>query len=188
MEGFPACKPIRGFSLTELLFVVAIISALTLVIAPGMSGILSSQRLDSDISSLRNLIRSTRHLALQERTWGVICPTSNQQNCSGDWNLPLMVFLDENNNRKRDEKEFIRHRFNSATSPEMAVLDYPRTQIRFTPQGSAQGYNGTLSLCSGKEIKGLVVSMSGRVRWLRQTDIERRKSESRSTFPCPDPL
>jgi Tfp pilus assembly protein FimT len=77
-----------------------------------------------------------------------------------------MVFIDVNDNKKRDLSESIIQRISPYTGIERTI-EYPRTQIRFDGQGQINGYTGTLKYCSEYNTKGIVLSRIGRIRYIQ---------------------
>lgn len=93
-----------------------------------------------------------------------MCPSENELVCQSDWELPLILFIDSNNNKQRDIEEEIINRF--TPYPQLSrSITYPRKQIRFNGLGQINGYTGTLIYCSELNSKGIVLSRVGRIRY-----------------------
>ena len=170
----------QGFTLTELITTMVILSILSIYSMGSLSGLLHSYQAHSDISELLLQIRTTRQYAITYSQYAVLCPSHNKQTCINDWKAEKMLFLDTNNNNKRDANEVIEHQFNALLDSNIEVK-YPKTQIRFNDQGSANFFNGTLAYCSGDIIHGLVISRLGRIRMAQDLDGDHIPDVNRNT-------
>jgi type IV fimbrial biogenesis protein FimT len=152
----------QGFTLLELLIVAGIIM---------MIGQVSSHSMDAtkywlEPKRILSVILEIRNVAITSRQPTVLCPSADSYECIKDWQLPLMVFIDVNDNKKRDLSESIIQRISPYTGIERTI-EYPRTQIRFDGQGQINGYTGTLKYCSEYNTKGIVLSRIGRIRYIQ---------------------
>jgi Tfp pilus assembly protein PilE len=73
MVKVPAGMEPAGFSLQELMVVVAIGLTITVVAVPVMSNAIANMRLRSSISSLSGLLQNTRSIAVQQNTTKTAC-------------------------------------------------------------------------------------------------------------------
>tara|TARA_B100001059_G_C17602776_1_gene460430 strand:- start:36 stop:572 length:537 start_codon:yes stop_codon:yes gene_type:complete len=153
----------QGFTLIELIIVTAIILLTSIIGAGEFNSLLQETKAKSGFLSLLQQANNTRQLAINNSQPAVLCPSHNQKDCVNDWKAPKMIFLDSNNNRKRDNDENIKSLFSAVIDQEIQIK-YPKTQIRFDEQGIANFYNGTLAYCMNNITKGLVISRPGRIR------------------------
>lgn len=158
-----------GFTLIELLCVTSIIIIISLTAHPSLIGIIEQSKANTDISRLLLLIQTTRLNSINHSVTTVLCPNEDQINCIRNWKLPLMIFNDENKNKKRDASEQILHQFKGFTE-EGVHINYPKSQIRFNEAGMANFYNGTMSYCLNQYIEGIVISRVGRIRFAQDLD------------------
>src|SRR5450830_1101578 len=90
----PRC--LRGFTLIELMVVVAVAAILMAVAAPNFSAAMSSTRLGSQANDLIADLRLARSEAATRGAWVVVCPSANGgTNCSAsasDWAKGRMIF------------------------------------------------------------------------------------------------
>lgn len=173
-----------GFTLIELTSVTVIILIILSINIGDFRDLLHHSQSNSDMSELLLQVRTTRQYAITYSQHAVLCPSHNQQDCVNDWKAPRMVFLDSNNNKKRDLNEAIKHRSNAILDSN-TLIKYPKTQIRFNNQGIANYYNGTLAYCSKYVVHGLVISRLGRIRIARDLDGDHNPDvNSRTAVKC----
>jgi|SRR5690554_283187 len=154
-----------GFTLLELL-VVIIISAVIVTIASTYGAeTYYSYSARNSISQLKMLLYSARQQAIFNQSSVILCPSNDQLSCSHDWNHPLIIFNDANNNFFRDPNETL-----YATASESTKLEsrtYSGRVIGFNSLGMAQLNNGSLAYClkSKYEYKAkFIISRLGRIR------------------------
>ncbi|PHR97868.1 MAG: hypothetical protein COA78_26935 [Blastopirellula sp.] len=150
----------QGFTLIELLTVTAII----MIVGQIASHSISTNKYWVEPKRLFSAIQEIRNIAIISRQFAVLCPSSDGHQCVKDWQLPLIMFIDTNNNKQRDTNESIIQTITPYTGIERSI-EYPRSQIRFDEQGQINGYTGTLKYCSKYNTKGIVLSRVGRIRY-----------------------
>lgn len=170
----------QGFSLIELSTTMAIIVTISSLNTGSWREFLLRSQANSDISELLLQVRTTRQYAITYSQHAVLCPSYNQQDCINDWKAPRMIFLDSNNNKKRDTNETIEHRFQASLDSD-TFIKYPKTQIRFDNQGMSHFYNGTLTYCLGYTVHGLVISRLGRIRIAQDLNGDNNPDVDRNT-------
>ncbi|SDM11566.1 type IV fimbrial biogenesis protein FimT [Modicisalibacter muralis] len=94
-----------GFTLIELIVVVALIAILATWVVPGFQGLIARTTLDSEIERVRQALLTARAEAAQRRAPVRVCPTEDELECSSDWSVPLMIFVDANDNGERNASE-----------------------------------------------------------------------------------
>lgn len=154
----------QGFTLIELTIVCFIIIIASTAVIDNASRFIERTRARTDVLQLFIMVQTTREQAVNETTTSVLCPSKDQKNCINNWKLPIILFHDDNNNRKRDSYEQIINKFPPFIG-ENIKISYPKTQIRFNENGMANFYNGTLSYCLNSNIKGIIISRVGRIRF-----------------------
>jgi type IV fimbrial biogenesis protein FimT len=159
----------QGFTLIELSVVLTIAAILFSIGSSSYHFLINQSRTQADVSRLLIMLRMTRTQAIVNTTTSVLCPSKDNTTCIRNWKLPLILFNDINNNKKRDDDEIILHRF-SGFSGDDILLKYPKTQVRFNHQGIANFYNGTFGYCLGDFIQGIVISRIGRIRFAQDLD------------------
>lgn len=173
----------QGFTLTETLVTTAIILIISNSSISTFQGLLQQSRANAEFSELLLQVRTARQYAITHSQQTVLCPSNDSVNCVNDWKAPKLIFFDRNTNKKRDADEPIERRFKAILSSSTLVR-YPKTQIRFSPQGVTHFYNGTLAYCDNETVRGLIISRLGRIRMAQDVngdnipDIDKDKSVS----------
>ena len=167
----------NGFTLVELLSTLAIISILHSVAIPSFQSAIASIQRYSAYQNLFTLIQYTRSKAAFQATNVIMCPSINQKDCLNDWQQTLMIFVDANNNKRRDAKEEIDKVANIALSNYSIHWRASGTSryLRYVDNGSTSYQNGTFTLCpttnSVEHIQKIIVYRSGRARRGRGNEI-----------------
>ena len=176
MSSLPSIQ--RGFTLLELLCTLTIISILYSVAIPSFQSFIASTQRDVLNQRLFTLIQYTRSKAAFQATNVILCPSTNQTDCINDWQQPLMIFSDQNDNKRRDDAEIIDRIEN------IAQKNYPirwrasgtSRYLRYVSDGSTVYQNGTFTLCPAMDniehISKIIVYRSGRARRGRKHEIK----------------
>lgn len=90
-----------GYTLIEVMVVVAIVGILTAAAVPSFNQMMQRQRVEAQVSSLISALRSARSEAVKRGQMVAICPTSNPNDdlptCaagSPDWSQGWVIFVD----------------------------------------------------------------------------------------------
>ena len=161
----------KGFTLIELLAALAIASILFGIGLPGVSSVMATNRLTSQINLLSGAVAYTRSVAIQNNQAAIICKSSNGTECNvkAKWEDGWLIYVDKDDDRVLDtDKGDMVLRIQApliATTLRYKAFG-PRGYIAYQPDGFTQT-NGTFTLCSkGKpELKkALILSKTGRLR------------------------
>lgn len=157
-----------GFTVLELLVTLTIAAVLLVSGVPSVQQFSERQRMKAAVGSLHNDLLLARSEAVFQGLEVVACPGDRVAGCidSSDWSSGWIVFGDLNGDRQRQPAEallrtgpgFERLRITGTTG---------RTGIRFYPDGSAPGSNGSIYLCGAggpAQARKLVISNVGRIR------------------------
>jgi len=133
MDEFAKRIP-RGFTLTELLVVVAIVAILLGIAVPSYRYVTYSYRMSAEVNGLLGDLMYARSEAIKEGQSVTVCATNNGTTCSGNtsWNTGWLVFSNPNN----------------AAQPPGAIL---RLQQRFTGTDTFTADNGVSSVSYNRE-------------------------------------
>jgi len=167
MHRQPSGK-IRGFTLIELIFAIAIIAILCAISLPALGSLMQSSQSRSTNTQLLTALNLARITAVSRESEIVICPSADQKNCDASpwWQHGWIVFDDRDRNGKRNGDEPV---LNVAQAqPGMAVESSSgREHVTYRIDGSATGTNLTFTLCDRRGAayaNTIVVSNSGRPR------------------------
>jgi type IV fimbrial biogenesis protein FimT len=166
-----------GYTLPELLITVAIITILTTLSLPALYPA-EEKEAEQVFLQLGALLASARAAAIQQHRSVVICPTTNLESCASDWNIGVIVFFDNNQNRQLDQSESIIERRvwgNSLTVSSAGLRGSlhwrvfgNRQNIQISRIGEISDQNGSLTWCPPAGSAGtphqMVLNSSGRIR------------------------
>jgi type IV fimbrial biogenesis protein FimT len=170
-----------GFTLIELMVVVAVASVLMSLAAPAMSRITNAMRVTTGVNSLHSSLLLARSEASKRNARVVVCKSASGQACitTGGWDQGWIVFHDANNNAGLDagealllHQEVILHPIRiEGNAPVQSYVSYtPLGRTSFT-SGAFQA--GTFTVCqesaSSVDARLIVISSTGRPRTVRTT-------------------
>lgn len=163
----------RGFSLVELVTVVAVLGVTSALAMPLAGDLVDAQRLRAGITDFVLALRVARGEAAKRNLRVVVCK-SEGSGCSrsGDWDQGWVVFQDTNNNALLEAGEPVILRAPPLAAGLHLVGNSPVDDyISFTPTGRTRSTTnalqmGTIRLCkqgSSLPRREIVVNNSGRV-------------------------
>jgi type IV fimbrial biogenesis protein FimT len=170
-----------GFTLIELMVVVAIAALLQSLAAPAFRGMVNSMRLTAAVNSLFTSLLLARSEAIKRNGRAVVCKTVTGEACvtTGGWQQGWIVFHDVNNNARRDAGEVIVSHQQATAAPILLTGNSPLVSyVSYTPMGqtayaSGAFQAGTLTVCvassSSQEARQIIISSAGRPRTIRTT-------------------
>ena len=159
----------KGFTLLELLVVVAISGILLGVGLPAMGALIERNQFKAEVSALHRAVSLSRSMAVYRGEAVSLCPLTNSNACGNNWTGKLTIFSDSNQNSTLDpDEETIG--IVSALEQSGTRLDRRHSRasaIMFRSTGNAFGHNGTLKVCmdgSTDLSATIIVSGAGRIR------------------------
>lgn len=165
-----------GFTVLELMVTLSIATILLLTATPSLRQFSMRQAMKAAVTSLQSDLLFARSQAVFGNVDTIACPGAPDTGCSeaSDWSGGWIVFGDANGDQRRQSSEaLLRHGYGIENVRVLGTSG--RTRLRFFPDGSAPGSNGTISLCGLNGPAGarkLVVSNVGRVRRDLYPDID----------------
>ena len=161
-----------GFTLTELLIVVAIGGILLTFAVPSFTETIQNNRMATQINELHASLSFARSEAVKRNRTVTVCRSDNASTCSGDWQDGWIVFLDTNFDGAFNGSDEIL-RVHGALNEDM-TLDFDQTRVSYASSGIASGgMNGTFTLCDQRgdlRARGLLIGASGRPRLATDSD------------------
>ncbi|SIS41512.1 type IV fimbrial biogenesis protein FimT [Thalassolituus maritimus] len=166
---------IKGFTLLELLVVVAISGILLGVGLPAMGALIERNQFEAEVSALHRAVALSRSMAVYRGEAVSLCPLDNLGNCSDQWSNSLSIFADTDRSGSLDENEVIIKVLPALSGDSSNLIrDFNRSSaVMFYPSGSAFGRNGTMKVClrSTPNLSAtIIISGSGRIRMGKDQD------------------
>jgi len=180
----PIGRTSAAFTVLEMLTTLGVLAILLVIGVPTLTEYGLRQRMNASINALHTDLTLARSEAIQLNTQVVACPGNRATGCldSNDWSQGWIIFSDLNGDKQLQALENI-HRAEPALE-QLLVLSTPgRRLIRFYPNGSAPGSNGSISFCDRRgpeNARRLVISTVGRIR--------REEAPALDPEDCPRPL
>jgi len=138
-----------GFTLLELLIVIALVAIFASVGIPSFQYVTYSNRMSSEVNSLLAEMQYARAEAVKEGQPITVCassnPTSANPSCSGSasWNQGWIVFVDANGNQTVDTGEQILLQQPAFTSTDTFVGGGNVDAVTFNREGFLAAYAGS---------------------------------------------
>lgn len=173
----------RGFTLIELMIVLAIAAVLAGTAAPALTATIKSVQLSIATNDLLASLFMARSEAIKRKTRVVVCKSADGVVCSpdGGWQQGWLVFHDPDNDGQRSSGETMIQRF--APLPGLRItgnLNVAR-YVSYAPTGTTKLVGGsfqagTITLCrqsvGAAEARQIIVSSSGRPRVQKTRDVD----------------
>jgi len=172
-------KPIRGFTLIELVMTIAILGILLTIGIPSFRELTTRNRITTQANEFMADIAHARAEAVRRNTRVTICKSNDGANCvtSANWQEGWIIFTDPSGygtytSTSADEKLLRVHGPLSGTSTLVpALFDNAGNYFQFSPSGQAIGVSGgtpstmgTFVLCvSGYRGRTIGFNTTGRV-------------------------
>ncbi len=164
----------NGFTIVELMVVLAILGVLLTVGVPGFQNTLKNNRMASEVSSLRSSLSNARSEAMARRMPVRVCRSVNGTACatSGAWTSGYLAYADEDDDGVLDAGEdvFMVHRINLPDDVSL-VFRNPSNNLevitRFSSRGDALDDSGIFVVCDDRgatEARALSLTPAGSVR------------------------
>lgn len=159
----------HGFTIIELLIVLALVGILGLVAVPGMQDLLQKSKTTASINQLSGLVRYARNLAITHNTNVTLCPSQNGESCENSpWHDGVLLFTDQNTNSKVDGMDKVERFMRPFVNSGSIRWGSLRNKVHFNGRGMARGTVGSFIYCPENRdpllAESLVLSFQGRLR------------------------
>ncbi|TWI00215.1 type IV fimbrial biogenesis protein FimT [Luteimonas cucumeris] len=133
----------KGFSLVELMTVVAIVAILAAIAFPSFHSTLQSNRVATTTNELIASMSLARTEAIRSRERGSVCTSADGATCGGDWNSGWLVWSDLDSN--------------GAVNGTETVVRYVQGHQKLTVTGSANllAFDGRGRIVGGAQSVGV---------------------------------
>jgi type IV fimbrial biogenesis protein FimT len=158
----------RGFTLTELMFTVTVLSILLGLAVPSFRETVRNNRLVSQNNEFVGSLNYARSEALKRSDSVSVCASADQTTCSGDtdWSTGWIVFADPNANGDTDAGEPVLQAA-PAVSAEFTLSATNRSFVRFGSSGTSAAGTESFELiptgCFGPHARRIDINFVGRV-------------------------
>lgn len=150
-------KRAHGFSLIELMVVMAILVVLLGIGVPAFEKTVKDNRLVTELYALRATLATARSEALSRRMPVFVCHSTDGTNCAAgtdSWAEGYLAFADADADNTPDPNEiFITRQVDATDDMTIRFLDTGGTAqatTRFSARGDSLNFNGTFILCDDR--------------------------------------
>lgn len=172
-----------GFTVVELMLALSIAAILLIVGVPAFREFGARQSMSAAMHALHGQLALARDTAIRSAQPVIACPGTPATGCrdDSDWSEGWFVFGDANGDQRFQPNEQV-HRVEPGLDQIVIRSTAGRRSIRFVPNGSAPGSNGTIRFCDRRgpaAARALIIANTGRIR--REMAPDTRPSD------CPSP-
>lgn len=165
----------RGFTLVELILTLALTAILAGIASTSWTQLVSTTRHTGVINDTHRMFALARSYAVHRRTLTTICPLSETLTCTDDWNNPVSVFPDRNNDKRPDGGRIYRVFNLTKSHSRLYSRTAGRGYFQLSSNGMSHGTMGSLITCStsgdgGVRMSYLALNIGGRIRTLHDDD------------------
>lgn len=187
-------KDTHGFSLIELMVVIAIVAILAALAVPGFQGMISSSNLTSTTNDLITTFARARSDAIHRGKRVTVCMSADSTECtsSGDWSQGWIIFNDDDHSDASagvgTDKTII-----TAVNPALTnniIIKSSMSYLSFSSDGQSKLMNGgagagTIRVCNSSSAltndtraRDIVINFAGRINVLKTVGVS-------ATCPAP---
>ena len=165
---------LSGLTFIEVLITLAFVLMSILLNSQSIHAVVTRQQANSLLEQLQNGLTFARTNAIYSSNVVTVCPLNDTQ-CGLEWHRGLLIFIDSNNNKKKDQTETLLRvvNFDQQNFSMTWTASGRKKFLRFSPSGNAKEF-GRFNLCSRHNYtvmaQTLVVSRMGKTRRYRDRD------------------
>ncbi|TNE75921.1 MAG: prepilin-type N-terminal cleavage/methylation domain-containing protein [Gammaproteobacteria bacterium] len=157
-----------GFTLLELIITIIILSIATGMTSQAWGWWAAKSRQRAILENYHSLFSFARWNAASSHTLVTVCPLSAASQCVDDWQQPVSVFIDVNNDKSPDGGSVLRQMNANLGSFTLRSRTAGRGYFQFNAKGMTHGAMGSLVLCPRDPASGTMtympINIAGRFR------------------------
>jgi prepilin-type N-terminal cleavage/methylation domain-containing protein len=157
-----------GFTLIELLICITLLATILIVSSNSVGNLVDRQRSQSEIKGLMRAFHFARTAAISNAQIVTICPLDEHSRCTTNWNGPVTIFLDPDNQKALNDGNNLLHVYQGTGQGHFQPAPSKRRYFQFSSLGTARGTMGNVTWCARNDRaflrQQLIVSRSGRLR------------------------
>lgn len=165
----------RGFTLVELILTLALVAILAGVASTSWTHLISKTHHSDVVNATHRMFATARSYAVHQKTLTTICPLSAALRCTDDWNKPVSIFPDRDNDKRPDNARIHKVFKLSKSRSRLYSRTAGRGYFQLAPNGMSHGTMGSLVACSNSgsnsiSMSYLALNIGGRLRTLQDED------------------
>lgn len=161
-------KKNSGFTLLELVIVVALVAIITMIAIPSMTTFNQNDRLTTNINTLVGHLAYARSEAVKTAQQVVVCSSNDAATCSGGWSDGWIVYIDADADNSFTVGEQVIRAQQALAGNNTLTSTGIGSQIVYDNRGFVNAASvGSLQLCDGRtgpHGKTVRITATGRVR------------------------
>lgn len=165
----------RGFTLVELVLTLALAAILAGVASTSWTRLISETHHSDVVNATHRMFATARSYAVHQKTLTTICPLSATLTCTDNWNKPVSVFPDRDNDKSPDDGRIYKVFELSKRQTKLFSRTAGRGYFQVAQNGMSHGTMGSLVACSKSgqnhiSMSYLALNIGGRLRTLHDED------------------
>lgn len=159
-------KKEKGFTLLELLMVMAVISTLSVLAVPSFKASMVNNRLIAETTNMSSILNLARAESFRRNDYVSICPSSNGTSCTGtDYSIGVLMFTDSANAGLNGTSTIIRV---STQFPNSYDKGKGISRFTFSPTGAIN--SGVMLICNpGYDSYSITIGTDGSINKYKNT-------------------
>lgn len=174
----------NGFTLLEMLIVMAIITALAGISTPGLHRLLRNQEGEAALRALSELLMLARSTAVAGNQIVTMCRSLDGQACSGTWSAGSIVFSDRNGDHEINQDDrLLRVQRNETMQGSIVWRAFQNRQyLQIDAQGFLRHQSGNFLYCPRDRdstlARQMIVNGTGRFRYAVDSNDDNIREDS----------